>query len=295
MILKYFLTPSAYRVIKEIKDHKRDKKVEAYLKNVEKYRDKHEGQRCFILGNGPSLSSVDFSQLADEYTFSVNQLPRNKEFKSLKTTYHMWSDRIFFELKSGCPEDMELLEVMKSVNSGGNQPTVFYEITALPMIKEFHLESEVAIEYFKCVNLNLDIMLKQKLDFTHSVPNMPTVVHSAVCLAVYMGFKEIYLLGCDCTGFINTAKNKLALGNESMYGYTITDNERKRMEKAANQRSVKDELESYVKLLEVYEQLYTYCKNNGVCLYNATEGSLLESVPRVRIETVLQTNKRLPQ
>ena len=32
-------------------------------------RDIHQGQRCFIIGNGPSLRNMDLSPLAKEHTF----------------------------------------------------------------------------------------------------------------------------------------------------------------------------------------------------------------------------------
>lgn len=287
MKFKYVLPPKLYRVLIEIKYHKRQKKEDFYLKKVSKFKNIHQGERCFILGNGPSLNKVNFSLLKNEVTFSVNQLPRNEKYHELTPTYHMWADRLFFELNDDDPGDMELLDVMKAVNTPNNYPVVFYEITALPMIKKYHLEDEINIEYFKLVSMNLDIMMRNQLDFTHSIPNMPTVVHTAICLAVYMGFSEIYLLGCDCTGFINIAKNKMAQGKEVVYGYSVSDNERQRMKKVSNQRTIKDELKSFVELFDLYDSLYKYCKKNGVELFNATEGGLLESIPRVNLEDVL--------
>ena len=32
------------------------------------YQDKHQGQRCFIIGNGPSLRQTDLSRLRGEFT-----------------------------------------------------------------------------------------------------------------------------------------------------------------------------------------------------------------------------------
>ena len=33
----------------------------------------HRGQRCFIVGNGPSLNQTDLSLLRGEYTFTTNR------------------------------------------------------------------------------------------------------------------------------------------------------------------------------------------------------------------------------
>ena len=37
-------------------------------------RDRHRGERCFILGNGPSLKRTDLSKLRNETTFGLNRI-----------------------------------------------------------------------------------------------------------------------------------------------------------------------------------------------------------------------------
>lgn len=37
-------------------------------------KDSHRGERCFIIGNGPSLQRTDLSKLRDEYTFGLNRI-----------------------------------------------------------------------------------------------------------------------------------------------------------------------------------------------------------------------------
>ncbi len=37
-------------------------------------RDRHQGQRAFIIGNGPSLRSTDLSRLRNEFTFGLNRI-----------------------------------------------------------------------------------------------------------------------------------------------------------------------------------------------------------------------------
>lgn len=38
------------------------------------YKDKHKGERCFIIGNGPSLRITDLSKLNNEYTIGMNRI-----------------------------------------------------------------------------------------------------------------------------------------------------------------------------------------------------------------------------
>lgn len=288
MFLSKFITPSIYLMLKELKYNNIIKPYKALLSKNAKYRDIHKGKRCFILANGPSISNLDFSLLKDEITFTVNQIVRNPQFEKLNANYHMWADRIFFEIKDNNEEDMEMLQVIKNVSEKAPGVEIFYEITAKPMIDKYHLDECSNVAYFQAIVLNFDIMEKAFIDFTHCLPNYPTVIDYAICLAVYMGFSSIYLLGCDCTGFINLAQNKMAKAQNNLYAFEISENAAKRMEKYSKQRNIRDELNSYVTLFDEYDKLGIYCKKNGVKLFNATDGGLLECLPRVKLEEVLR-------
>ena len=37
------------------------------------FHNRHAGQRCFVIGNGPSLKAMDMTPLKDEFTFSLNR------------------------------------------------------------------------------------------------------------------------------------------------------------------------------------------------------------------------------
>lgn len=259
------------------------------IRNAE-LKNKYAGKRCFIIGNGPSLKTVDLSQLADEYTFTVNQLPRNNNFGKLKTNFHIWADERFFNLDLSKSEDLELFNVMKAVSSEDNQPVVFYKWAAREMIESNHLEKTLDIRYFGDIGMDIPKALASDgaLDVCKPLPIFPTVIHYAVCLAVYMGFQEIYLLGCDCTGFISTAQAKLKNANQSEYAYSITENEKKRMERISSKTSIRNELLWYAELFDTYDFMKFYCEKQEVKLFNATESTLLESIPRVQLATLFQ-------
>lgn len=41
---------------------------------LKELKDSHRGERCFIIGNGPSLQQTDLSKLRDEITFGLNRI-----------------------------------------------------------------------------------------------------------------------------------------------------------------------------------------------------------------------------
>ena len=276
-----------YRIetVKEsIRKHK-DPNLKKVLDANAKFKNKYYGERCFIFGNGPSLREVDFSLFKNEITFTVNQLTRNSNFAKLHTNFHMWSDYRFFDIDVNRIEDIDLLETMKAVNTDDNRPVVFYRYAARNMIEQNMLASILDIHYFE--QGWYEIIPQKDIDFTRFTPAFSTVVHYLICLAVYMGFKEIYLLGCDCSSIITIANSYLQKAEQGLYGYSITENEKKRMERVQRQTSFRDELRSTIRLFDDYARIYEYCTMRGVKLYNATGKTLLDSVPKVELGDIL--------
>lgn len=44
------------------------------IKRIRRYKNKFAGERCFVIGNGPSLRKTNLSKLEDEFTFGMNRI-----------------------------------------------------------------------------------------------------------------------------------------------------------------------------------------------------------------------------
>jgi len=263
-----------------------------YKNNVDIYqnkifKDKHKGDRCFILGNGPSINSQDLTLLENEYVFTVNQISRHKDFQKIKPTYHFWADPIFFNLDLSKDSDIELLNKMKEVNTADNKPICFFETKAHDLIKKTNLDKELNIFYFKTGQPFSDVA-KKDIDMTSEIPGFHTVVQCAIASAAYMGFSEIYFLGCETTGILTSVKVRLDQALDDDYAYEVTKNEDERMRSRVEKVSLEQELYSFYKTLSDYKLLYEYCEQKGIKLYNATLGGLVEGVPRVKYENLFR-------
>ena len=51
-----------------------DHRLSRSQQELVRFKDLHREQRCFIIGNGPSLKNTDVSKLKDEYTFGMNRI-----------------------------------------------------------------------------------------------------------------------------------------------------------------------------------------------------------------------------
>lgn len=252
------------------------------LADNSKYKNIHEGKRCFIVGNGPSVKNLNLSLLRDEFTFTVNQMARNPQFHDIHTNYHLWADSGFFNTNLVNEGDYKLLEIMKSLSE--DVDCFFPYEVAHEYVEKFELEKYIHVNYFSfnaCVNGD------EPIDFTGYIRGGYTVVQYAIRLAIYMGFKEIYILGCECTTILNVINSRLADYSLETHCYDIDEKEKERARKMYMRMPMQMYYKSEYGVLEEYHVINEHCKQAGILIYNCTPGGLLEELPRCSFEKAL--------
>ncbi len=73
-------------------------------------KDAHRGQRCFIIGNGPSLKQTDLSCLRGEHTIGMNRFYMAFPDLGFTTTYYLSVNSLVIEQ---CAEDIRSLSIPK--------------------------------------------------------------------------------------------------------------------------------------------------------------------------------------
>lgn len=144
-------------------------------RRLEAYRGKHAGQRCFIIGNGPSLRQTDLSKLRGETTFGLNRIYLAFPELGFSTTYLVAVNDLVLEQ---CHADFRTLEMPKFITwrerkvLSGDPNTIF-----------------VDTDFTGDENFNGDA--------TGRVFEGFTVTYVALQLAFFMGFKQAILIGVD--------------------------------------------------------------------------------------------------
>lgn len=142
---------------------------------LEQFRNKHEGEDCFIIGNGPSLNNMDLSLLNEYHTFGLNKIFMIFDRKPFNLSYHVAVNPHVIKqskreiIKLSCQSF--LASVPALINSVISD-NIFYLGGTKPN-KSF----------FK--------------DVTQGINEGYTVTYVAMQLAYFMGFKNIYLIGVD--------------------------------------------------------------------------------------------------
>jgi hypothetical protein len=142
---------------------------------IERFRDRHRGERCFILGNGPSLGRMDLSPLRGEITFGMNRIYLLFPRLDFVPTYYTCINELVLEQYAG---DIARLSMPRFLNWNrrqlfGNRDDVAFLRTGLGL-RDFFGE-----------------------DAGHTLCSGGTVTFVTLQLAYYMGFREVILIGVD--------------------------------------------------------------------------------------------------
>lgn len=260
--------------------------IDKLMKENKRFKDAHKGERCFVVGNGPSIKKQDLSMLRNELVITVNQITRNPIYPLLYSNYHMWTDVGFF-LEKGKEGDEQLLDAIKGVRTDNNNPECFFVSDALEYIKSHKLDEYLQVNYVK-YDYAFNESYNRDFDFTGILPVLSTVVHYGIALAVYMGCSEIYLLGCDCTSIIThieTLEGKTISG----YCYDVDETEKKRMQNMHEFDDNQSTFQGMAEQFRGYKILKEYCEQRGIKLKNSSAGGILNELERIPLEEVLET------
>jgi hypothetical protein len=132
-----------------------------------------------------------------------------------------------------------------------------------------------------------------EIDLSKNIPSSQNVVQAAIFAAIYMGFKEIYLIGCDMTSIFLTFEANIEGEQEitkEYHAYKYSESEKKSMLKAIKRHDNEFLLTEYAKTFSIYKQIQTYALKRNIQIINATPGGGLDVFERVKYENIFAPN-----
>jgi len=143
-------------------------------KRLAALKDTHKGERCFIIGNGPSLRVTDLKKLRNEYTFGLNRIYLLFPELGFTTTYFLSMNDLVIEQCAA-------------------------EILALPIPKFLTWRSRRFLRATENTNFLYTTYTGPKFarDAAGRLWEGATVTYVALQLAYHMGFEKVILIGVD--------------------------------------------------------------------------------------------------
>lgn len=245
---------------------------EGFLRKNLKFKNIHKGKRCFIIGNGISLSGQNLMPLAKEITFVMNAFWKHQVISSRwQPTYYCFADPVTFDGTDPWKNFFKMLS-KKIFNSTFFIPYYGKVITEkqklLPIEKTYFVS-------FKNSHDNIPA-----IDLTNDIPSVQSTSQLAVEIAIYMGCSPIYLLGMDHDWLAHRGKDRHFYEGKTVENHSIAYSDLSR-------DSYKNELESCLKLWKNYEYLKIIANKKGIKIYNLTEGGFLDVFPRKNYNEVI--------
>ena len=221
-----------------------------------------QGKRCFIIGNGPSLTVEDLERLKSEYTFAANRIYEIFSLTDWRPWAYLAVDKKF--VSANC-------EIIRQI------PCQWKVISYEAGVDTTDWDHTIQV-HGGCLNFPIDRGKANysyiQEDLTKGFSNGYTVTFAAIQLAIYMGFTEIYLLGIDFNYSVYLdKKGRVKTQNAQDYFYG----------KKLNNISIQ--------VLEptryAYQVSRQYCDKHGIVIRNATRGGKLEEFERVDFDSII--------
>ena len=154
-----------------------------YGRYMKKIHNSHLVESCFIIGNGPSLTTEDLDTLHENNidSFAVNRVFRIFPQTKWRPTYYVNTDHVLIR------------DILDEVNE------IPVKHKFIPLQNKYYLGIKVkgAHHFFRNDRREKDQPEGFSLDCTEQVNMRGTVTIACMQLAMHMGYKYIYLLGVD--------------------------------------------------------------------------------------------------
>ena len=144
------------------------------ISNIKKFHDTHKGERCFVIGNGPSLQNTDMTKLRNEYTFGMNRIYLMFQELGFSTSFFVSINDLVIEQSAA---DIQALDIPKFVSWHSRK-------WLTPQEDLFFLYTTYTGPKFA-------------KNAAGRLWEGATVTYVALQLAYYFGFSEVILIGVD--------------------------------------------------------------------------------------------------
>lgn len=223
-----------------------------YPQQMKDIKDIHkDAERCFIIGNGPSLRVEDLDKLKNEITFSSNKIYKSFDKTDWRPYYYVVDDRNYVQ-------DVETNTQIPSVKT-------FIGLEDNNELLQKYIGSKVIV--FRKITSIVDNLPQISKNFGEYLGAGYTVALTQFQLAAAMGIKKIYFIGTDCSYSNNSSgKTNWFYGSDSNAQVPIGDESG---------------------LFKAFYAIKNYAEENDIEVYNATRGGKLEVFPRVKLDELI--------
>ena len=249
-------------------------------KNVE-LKDKYNNERIFILGSGSSILLYDLKVLSNEYVMTQNSFHMHKDIHDIEPNFHCVVP--YYQSEKEYSTWIEYIGDMKEKMPS---TTFIWGLNTKALIDNNHPEL-IKQSYYIRTKYDSLTLNHATVDIAKTLMNIPTVLTQCLAVAIYMGFREIYLLGFDLDQICHT--NDRTFGR--FYGMSkLTDS---KFEEEAERNLDNETTDGWYNWWLMNKQFFLIkhlADKNGISIINGTRGGILSYFKREPIENIIGQN-----
>lgn len=254
---------SLYKVIRSvyycIKNLPKNIKLYNDTKSIKKFYNIHKDEKCFVIGNGPSLKIEDLEKIQSQgyKTFACNRVYLAFNQTSWRPNYYFMSDDKLIAQYDGNIGDIDI-------------KNRFFPLKCKETIKKGNFYNTLPLDYENEGRFSKDAF--------EGVYQAGTITSEMIQFAFYMGFKEVYLIGVDFSYNINEKKEDHTYVYQGENNYFIPNYLKKG--EVADTPNVRANLLGFEAARKAIEE-------EGRIIKNATRGGKLEVFERIDLDELL--------
>lgn len=237
----------------------------------EALRNRHQDRkRCFVIGNGPSLATMDLRPLRNELTVGANSFYKHPQADVVDLKYLCSGDHRFFV------DEPRALEWHRTIEQRLPRTTLLMHSGVRGLMKQHGIYAHHDVHVFQN-GLKARHHAQVHFDLTRPLNvGVSTGSLLAIPLAIFMGVREIYLIGFDC--------NWLESYNTSYHFYTQHELWREFDSVETDTKRYDVALTSVLREFRSHHLIQQRARSLGIRICNAGVGGRLDAHPRVRYE-----------
>jgi len=264
-------------LIEEASRKERDRIVALAAPNAD-LRNILQGKRCFILCNGPSVKHQNIRPLKDEVVISVSSGYMHPDYAEIAPAYHCVP-----QITYGLMTRSDVVAWFREMHQHLGDAILFLNHTEEALVREEKLFPGRDVRYVYLTGPFSHYSVHALPNVAAEMPGVQSVAIMAILISMYMGLNEIYLLGTDHDQF-RSGEYKYFYEPDLLRGKDLTADENGKLRGGWH-----DELISLAALWSQYRSIRQIAASNNIGIFNATHGGELDEFPRVKLDSLFQT------
>lgn len=240
--------------------------------DLKKLENINSGKRCFIIGNGPSLTIEDLNLLKDEDCFACNRIYGLYENTEWRPKYYGIQD----------PKVLEAIMDSNDLPKGIDESElVFLSYQMRDKFKDYLFNEKIRLFFKRYISIYSPDGTHREgfIPFSDNLPagiyDGMSIIYTFIQIAAFMGYKEIYLIGAD--------------HNYSMKNGVVDQN--RSYAKGIKPIDMTKQLLPELEILEIsFRKAKDYAEKKGIKIKNATRGGKLEVFERIDFDLIFKND-----